>query len=245
MKSIIALLTMLFSASLANAAVRHSVSWTVVANDGTIMIPRGKFTAFGRIVPEKLFRIDEDAIGSKKGRIAIPKSRLMIPIDGDSTKVCELLEHLGSSFDCLTDTNGDGAFDTFFGTQVFNSFMIGSIGDDGGFEPLVKPVLASAVDPLTETPLIELGIRYLGLSKNQIKFELCVRLAPSASHGIKYNNNELCQRSMSIPVVESKSILIIYGMRLPLTVFDKDSAILSLQGQGNIGRMTTSNSFPF
>jgi hypothetical protein len=100
----------------------------------------------------------------------------MVPLADDSYRVCELRRHGGSAFACLADTDRDGMFDTYFGTQTFNEIFLGSIGDDGGFERLSQPVGLRKVDPKVATPEIGLELKFKGNSNGLVEYVVCTKI---------------------------------------------------------------------
>ncbi|MBO9715051.1 hypothetical protein [Sphingomonas sp.] len=165
----------------ARADLRHTATWVVSGEENvgqTITRKRGELALFARIVPKSLFRLREDVFLTRKDKpyVEIPKGTLMTHVDGRDDMACEILRRGGSAFDCLSDTDHDGRFETFFATQVFNEIFLGSIGDDGHFRSLPDPATLDAVES-GEAPVVKLGILNEGSSKLEFRYRICALIA--------------------------------------------------------------------
>ena len=185
------LLSLFASPLIARNANPHIVLWMVPGNAAppqTVNRDREGFFRIGRIVPTKLFTLPQDAVVPRDGIIAVNAGTLMVPLVDDPYSVCEIRRHEGSAFACLKDTDHDGKFETYFGTQTFNEIFLGSIGDDGGFEDLTQSVSLQEVDPKLKTPEIDLKIKFKKISNGILYYEMCTKITwPS-----KYFSAEIC-----------------------------------------------------
>jgi len=208
-------LSLLQSPVAAKRAARHTTGWLVPGNDppeSQASKTHGDYYTIGRIVPAKLFRLEQDAAVLHKGItvIAIPRATLMVPLEDDSHSACTLRTLAGSAFACLSDTDGDGAYDTFFGTQVFNEIFFGSIGDDGGFSPLVQRVNLLAVDPKVETPKIDIAVKPKSIVKSKLIYTVCVFISWES----RYYDRPICSVNNQQSPLNSDGIVTIYGQNL-------------------------------
>ena len=145
-----------------------------VVDSSSTIFEKGKYQKIGRVVPARLFQLSGDSAVSAGLIGYLGRGTLMVPVDDSMRKFCRLERHLGSAFGCLLDSDGDGQLETFFGTQVFKEFFTGSVGDDGGHEPLTQPISFVEVDTLSESPEIDIELVYLGKSKkNQAIYQFC------------------------------------------------------------------------
>lgn len=163
-------------------ATIHEARWMVIGSDAaaeTVAVKKGTGVIVARIAPRRLFRLEGD-VTTKNGFLALRKGTLMVPLADDPKSACELLRSVGSAFYCLTDNDGDGRFDSFFGTQVFQEFFVNSLGDDGGFQP-VAPVAWTPVDPKTAAPDFPVTVVYKGLSGQAAKYDVFVQVVRDKS----------------------------------------------------------------
>lgn len=171
----------------AASAPRYIAKWKLDTNTETgqeFTFEKNKHQKIGRVVPARLFELSDDAFVSK-GQIGyLKRGTLMVPVDDSLRKYCRFERHLGSAFGCLSDSEGDGRLDSYFGTQVFKEFFTGSVGDDGGYEILNAPVSFREVDPYTSAPAIDLEFLYLGRSGDKISYQLC--MSKKINDGIKF-----------------------------------------------------------
>ncbi len=198
----------------AGRATPHSARWIIPANNApaaNVFRNDDGFFPIGTVVPAELFAPLQDiSVITKKGNVVRPKGKLLVRLVDDPRSLCELKNSRGSAFDCVSDTNGDGKIDTFFGTQVFNEIFLGSIGDDGGFAPLSSPVDLAAVDPRTGAPKIDLELKFDGISGNIVKFRVCVK----TSWKSKYYDERSCLRRTANAPIDATGSAMIYGQKI-------------------------------
>lgn len=159
-------------------APRYEASWVFVPvsnSPNPVTFQKNKNIKIGRVVPTRLFKLSGDAVVANGPISYLSKGTLMVPVDGNMRKFCRLERHEGSAFGCLHDEDGDGRFDGYFGTQVFKEFFTGSVGDDGGHQPLTAPVSYVEVDSVAESPNIDLEFIYVGLrNRTEIIQRVCL-----------------------------------------------------------------------
>lgn len=198
----------------AGRATPHSTRWIVPANSsppGNVIRNEDGFFLIGTIIPAELYKPVQDiSVVTKKGNVHLPAGKLLVRLRDDPRSLCELKNSRGSAFDCVSDTNGDGKIDTFFGTQVFNEFFLGSIGDDGGFAPLASPVDLAAINPRTGAPKIDLELKLDGLSGNIVKYRVCL----NTSWKSKYYSERSCLRRTRQAQLDGTGSAIIYGQKI-------------------------------
>jgi hypothetical protein len=211
---VIATLAMMSSPLDAGRAPPHSTRWVVAANQTPAEnVTRNKdgYFRIGTVIPAALYRPTQDiSVVTKKGNVTRPAGKLFVRLQDDPRKYCEMRNSRGSAFDCLADTDGDGKADTFFGTQVFNEIFLGSIGDDGGFAPLVAPVDLVAIDPRTNAPRIDLELKYDGMSGNVVKYRTCML----TSWESKYYGERSCLRKSLEAQLDATGSAMIYGQKI-------------------------------
>jgi hypothetical protein len=161
----------------AASAPKYRANWVTLLTDGArgrLIFPKGELVKIGRVVPARLFQLSSQPKFEKGTFGFLGAGTLMVPVDGTLRKFCRLERHMGSAFACLSDDDGDGQLDSFFGTQVFKEFFTGSVGDDGGQERLLEPVAFAEVDAFEKSPEIDLEFVFRGGSKDGISFQLCL-----------------------------------------------------------------------
>ena len=164
----------------------------------------------GRIVPTRLLRAVEDIKVAREGIVAIRAGTLMIRLADDPRSACELQSRGSSAFACIRDTNSDGKYDTYFGTQVFNTFFVGSIGDDGGFEALAGPVVLTEIDAKANTPPINLFLDFGGQKSSEVKYRVCLWEGWDS----KYPSRGACLRRSGVATLDSSGNALIYGKKI-------------------------------
>ncbi len=227
MKRLLPLLCALFLT--AASAPKYRGVWTSLQETGavgTIIFEKGKYKKIGRVVPARLYELTDDTAVAGFSIDHLKQGTLMVPVDGSLRKLCRLERHGGSAFACLSDTDGDGLLDTYFGTQVFKEFFTGSVGDDGGFEPLVRKVSFKEVDPALKAPEINLEFEYVGRGKNStLLFRFC--LSKKIMDGRKYYQSS-SRKGYSVictfdtrAATESPVKIQAFGVGLEVVRFDK------------------------
>ncbi|MFM5917639.1 MAG: hypothetical protein ACKOOL_08915 [Novosphingobium sp.] len=160
-------------------ALASTADWFIIAlgaPDYAPIIEKGQsaddFMAF---VPRRVLVAPSD-IPVIAGKYSIPAGTLFVPVDGDgSGKVCEMARHLGSAFTCLIDRDHDGAYESYFGQQVFSEFYFGSHFKEEHFTPLVEPRALRELDPLTQIAPIKAKLTFAGGSpKGKMRFRVCL-----------------------------------------------------------------------
>lgn len=191
----------------------HSARWIIPARSApaeNVIQNRDGYFPIGTIVPAKLFRASYNITVARKNILAIPSGTLMIRLEDDPWSACELKRSRGSAYACITDSNRDGRFDTYFGTQVFNEILLGSIGGDSSFEPLSGPVDLAEIDSRTNTPRIDLELKFDGMSANGVRYRICT----SISWPAKYYNERSCLRRPIQSQLDSTGSAVIFGQRV-------------------------------
>lgn len=161
----------------AASSPHYAGHWLVVgstASGAEMAFTKKEPISIARLVPLKLLRLDQDAHIPRDNILAVPAGRLMIPVDDQGRKLCDLERHRGSAFACLADTDNDGRFDTYFGVQVFKEYFFGSVGGDESQESLRLPVTASAASPVQDAPVIPIEFLYVGNSTDgKFRYKIC------------------------------------------------------------------------
>lgn len=240
-----ALMLLCGTAADAGRAPRHSAAWLVPGRGGPSQVLNrrsDKYFEISRIFPAKLFVASSNAVvATKKGDVvAIQKGQLMVPLDDRPDSVCELLRHAGSAFTCLRDTDGDGAFDTYFGTQVFNAIFLGSTGDDGGFERLISPIHLSEVDPRGQSPEIYLDVRYEGFSSGLLSYTSCLRITWED----KYYPSRSCSSRPVKAELDGSNRAAIYGQKISFAGVGQKPPTVTVDYNANDFVFSSGNSFP-
>lgn len=228
----------------AGRATPHSARWIIPANGApaaNVVRNREGYFPIGTIVPAELYTPAQDiSVVTKKGNIVRPRGKLLVRLIDDPRSLCELKNSRGSAFDCVTDTDGDGKIDTFFGTQVFNEIFLGSIGDDGGFAPLSSPVELTALNPRTGAPKIDLELKFDGISGTIVKYRVCV----NTSWKSKYYGERSCLRRTAKAQLDATGSALIYGQKIRFSgVAAKPSTIFVEYGRDDVEFST--NFYPF
>ncbi|GAA4751696.1 hypothetical protein GCM10023264_18040 [Sphingomonas daechungensis] len=136
----------------------------------------------------------------------------MIKLEDQPRTACELKSRRGSAYSCITDADGDGRFETYFLTQVFNEIFLGSIGDDFAVFPLAGSVEITEIDAQSRTPDIGLELKVERLSKGVVKYRICLR--PSWEG--KYYKQAPCSKEPVQAELDDSGRVSIQGQRVRL-----------------------------
>jgi hypothetical protein len=227
----------------AGRAPRHTAAWVIAANpSSTERVVRDKdgYFPIGTLVPAKLYRLSRDVILPTKNIVIIPAGTLMIPLHDDGRSVCELSSRRGSNFSCLTDSDNDGALDTYFGTQVFNEIFLGSIGDDGGFERLPYPIELASLNPKMETPQILIELKMRGTKADAIRFDVCT----NTSWKSKYYQEHSCTKVTQTAPLNSSGQAMILGNQVQIDGLSAKPSYLTVDHNKADVAFSTTWTFP-
>jgi hypothetical protein len=227
----------------ARRSQRHITNWIVPGQDGLardVGRDQDGYFRISRIVPARLYVVSQDAAVPRNNLVATPKGTLMIPLVDDPYSVCELRRHEGSAFACLTDTDHDGKYDTYFGTQVFNEIFLGSIGDDSRFEQLSQPAELREVDPRKDAPEINLELKYYGMSDGYVKYVTCTHITWKA----KYFHERYCNGNTIRSAVDASGNAIVLGQTISFVNAKAEKPHLTIRHSKTDFSFSASFSFP-
>jgi hypothetical protein len=232
------------SSAQAHRAQPHFTNWIIPGDDKlaqVVSIRNGGYFKLSRMVPSKMYTLLQDAFVPRRNILAIPKDTLMVPLADDPHSVCELRAHAGSAFACLTDTDGDGKFDTYFGTQVFNEIFLGSIGDDSGFEKLSQPVELRKVDPKITTPEISLEMNYYGITDGFAQYTVCTKISWKS----RYFHERYCNKKTIKSKINDDMNISVFGQTISMVDAESGSQKLTIEYNKYDFEFSTRFSFPW
>jgi hypothetical protein len=184
----------------AASAPRYKGNWIAAPDgefSGVIVFEKGKYQKIGRAVPARMFELRDDSFVAKGAITYLGRGTLMVPVDSSLRRFCRFERHLGSAFGCLSDTDGDGKLDSYFGAQVFKDFFTGTVGDEGGHESLTKPVSFAEIDSFVKSPQIDLEFVYLGKSmQNELVYQFC--LSKKITDNLKFYSSSSSRKGYSV-----------------------------------------------
>lgn len=213
-----------------------------------LVFEKNKFQRIARVAPARLFELSGDSVVAKGPIGYLGRGTLMVPVDESLRRFCRFERHLGSAFGCLSDSDGDGRLESYFGTQVFKEFFTGSVGDDGGHESLATSVPVVEVDSFLESPQIDLEFVYLGKSKkDEVRYQFC--LSKKITDNIKFYQSRsrtgysvVCSMEFRANLTKTAGKIDGFGVEIEIAGADAKTAGAKISARTN-NTFETSSSF--